>query len=107
MLKGEQAEQIEQASEADLKLVEVLKLSEWELKYLQFYAKRFAEKLDNMQETDVQHMQRNKNSKDQKKVLENKNTETEMKNTTAEEIIHELEYTQQKHLKFQYRNRLF
>ena len=49
MLKGEQAEQIEQASEADLKLVEVLKLSEWELKILTVNMLRgLLEKLDNM-----------------------------------------------------------
>lgn len=49
MLKGEQAEQIEQASEADLKLVEVLKLSEWELKILTVNMPRgLLEKLDNM-----------------------------------------------------------
>lgn len=49
MLKGEQSEEIEQASEADLKLVEVLKLSEWELKMLTVNMLRgLLEKLDNM-----------------------------------------------------------
>lgn len=73
MLKGEQAEQIEQASEADLKLVEVLKLSEWELKILTVNMPRgLLEKLDNMQEQMCNICREIKNSKDQKKVLENK-----------------------------------
>lgn len=73
MLKGEQAEQIEQASEADLKLVEVLKLSEWELKILTVNMLRgLLEKLDNMQEQMCNICREIKNSKDQKKVLENK-----------------------------------
>lgn len=73
MLKGEQAEQTEQASEADLKLVEVLKLSEWELKILTVNMLRgLLEKLDNMQEQMCNICREIKNSKDQKKVLENK-----------------------------------
>ena len=73
MLKGEQAEQIEQASEADLKLVEVLKLSEWELKILTVNMLRgLLEKLDNMKEQVCNICREIKNSKDQKKVLERK-----------------------------------
>lgn len=73
MLKGEQSEEIEQASEADLKLVEVLKLSEWELKMLTVNMLRgLLEKLDNMQEQMCNICREIKNSKDQKKVLENK-----------------------------------
>lgn len=73
MLKGEQSEEIEQASEADLKLVEVLKLSEWELKMLTVNMLRgLLEKLDNMQEQMCNICREIKNSKDQKQVLENK-----------------------------------
>ena len=73
MLKGEQSEEIEQASEADLKLVEVLKLSEWELKMLTVNMLRgLLEKLVNMQEQMCNICREIKNSKDQKKVLENK-----------------------------------
>ena len=73
MLKGEQSEKIEQASEADLKLVEVLKLSEWELKILTINMLRgLLEKLDNMKEQVCNICREIKNSKNQKKVLVNK-----------------------------------
>ena len=73
LLKGEQSEKIEQASEADLKLVEVLKLSEWELKILTINMLRgLLEKLDNMKEQVCNICREIKNSKNQKKVLVNK-----------------------------------
>ena len=73
LLKGEQSEKIEQASEADLKLVEVLKLSEWELKILTINMLRgLLEKLDIMKEQVCNICREIKNSKNQKKVLENK-----------------------------------
>lgn len=56
-----------------MKLVEVLKLSEWELKILTINMLRgLLEKLDNMKEQVCNICREIKNSKNQKKLLENK-----------------------------------